>query len=375
MLRSISWLILWFHLLLSHAKPLDSTQQKILELDTNIHGLKQSVQQVQQQSSDWSRALATTDKKIAQAILDHQALQQKVEHLTTSLQLNQKELKRLQAELLQHQAKLNQHLQWMLWMGPNQPVRGWMMAQDLPTRDRWLILYAYVVKARHQLIQELREKKSLLMHAQQKKLNDQQEKNHLLMILQKNQIQLEQQKNQQQEIMKHLNATVEAKQQEIMHVEKNKASLESLFKKLIAQKQNQMHDAKKLIDGSSSSKQGSKTSILIQRYHRIEAMKHGLFYVSQEGQPVKAVRSGQVVFSDWLKGYGLLLILDHGQGWMSLYASNQVLYKHRGDRVAAGKIIGAAGHTGGQRLDCVYFEVRKTGQVVSAQRWLVAQKG
>lgn len=99
-------------------------------------------------------------------------------------------------------------------------------------------------------------------------------------------------------------------------------------------------------------------------------LHHGVTFFAGEGSDVKAVYPGKVVFSDWLKGYGLLIIVDHGQGYMTLYAHNRSLLKQKNDRVSQGEIIAKVGHTGGIAQNALYFEVRQRGQALSPLQWL-----
>ena len=87
----------------------------------------------------------------------------------------------------------------------------------------------------------------------------------------------------------------------------------------------------------------------------------GVWIAAQEGQPVRAVSSGRVAFADWLRGFGLLLIIDHGHGYMSLYGHSQSLYKETGEWVEAGEIIASVGNSGGQTVSGLYFEIREGG--------------
>jgi len=84
---------------------------------------------------------------------------------------------------------------------------------------------------------------------------------------------------------------------------------------------------------------------------------------------VRAVARGRVAFADWLRGFGLLIIIDHGGGYMSLYGHNQSLYKDSGETVAAGDTIAGAGASGGQAQNGVYFEIRQKGQPVDPLAW------
>lgn len=90
---------------------------------------------------------------------------------------------------------------------------------------------------------------------------------------------------------------------------------------------------------------------------------------ASSGQGVHSVSHGRVAFADWLRGYGLLIIIDHGDGYMSLYGHNQSLYKETGDWVETGEIIATVGDSGGQENSGLYFEIRKDGQPTDPVRW------
>lgn len=96
----------------------------------------------------------------------------------------------------------------------------------------------------------------------------------------------------------------------------------------------------------------------------------GLLIAGTAGAEVRAVAPGRVAFSDWLKGYGLLTIVDHGDGWMSLYAFNDALLKDVGDWVRAGDPLATVGSSGGQGRPALYFELRRNGQPQDPKPWL-----
>lgn len=99
---------------------------------------------------------------------------------------------------------------------------------------------------------------------------------------------------------------------------------------------------------------------------------HGLLIAGSAGEEVHAVADGRVAFADWLKGYGLLLIVDHGHGVMSLYANNDALLKNNGDVVRAGEAVATVGSSGGQGRNALYFEIRQNGKAVDPRSWLRA---
>ncbi|MBD1558458.1 peptidoglycan DD-metalloendopeptidase family protein [Vibrio sp. S9_S30] len=96
----------------------------------------------------------------------------------------------------------------------------------------------------------------------------------------------------------------------------------------------------------------------------------GMVISAKHQQPVKAVYSGTVVFAEYLRGYGLLVLVDHGKGDMTLYGFNQTLMKKEGDKVQAGEIIALAGDTGGQDRTSLYFEIRRNSKAQNPTSWL-----
>jgi murein hydrolase activator len=98
----------------------------------------------------------------------------------------------------------------------------------------------------------------------------------------------------------------------------------------------------------------------------------GVLIDAERGAQVRAVYQGRIIFADWLPGLGLLTIVDHGDGYLSLYGHNERLYKAAGERVAAGEAIAAAGDSGGSPRPALYFEIRKAGHPVDPLPWFKA---
>ncbi|WP_372777283.1 murein hydrolase activator EnvC [Litorivivens sp.] len=96
---------------------------------------------------------------------------------------------------------------------------------------------------------------------------------------------------------------------------------------------------------------------------------NGVVIASAKGSPVKAIHHGRVVFSDWLRGAGLLIIVDHGGGYMSLYGHNESLLFDTGDWVKAGDTIATVGNSGGRSETALYFEIRKNGRPTNPSAW------
>lgn len=103
---------------------------------------------------------------------------------------------------------------------------------------------------------------------------------------------------------------------------------------------------------------------------RGEASWKGVFIRATEGADVRAVAGGRVVFANWMRGFGNLIIVDHGSQYLSIYGNNQSLLKHAGDAVKAGDTIASAGSTGGNEESGLYFELRHLGQAFDPASWI-----
>ena len=95
----------------------------------------------------------------------------------------------------------------------------------------------------------------------------------------------------------------------------------------------------------------------------------GVLIAAPAGTEVRTVRAGEVVYADWLPGLGLLMVLDHGAGYLSLYGHNQDLSRQVGERVAVGDLLAHVGDTGGQASPALYYEVRRNGKPMNPRQW------
>jgi septal ring factor EnvC (AmiA/AmiB activator) len=95
----------------------------------------------------------------------------------------------------------------------------------------------------------------------------------------------------------------------------------------------------------------------------------GLFIKAKEGSNVKSVAAGQVVFSDWLRGFGNIIIIDHGKSYMSLYGNNDSLLKQKGEYIKGGEIIALSGNSGGNKYNGLYYELRHNGKPFNPLKW------
>jgi len=174
--------------------------------------------------------------------------------------------------------------------------------------------------------------------------------------------------------LSQLNKEIKATGGEIKKLSQSRQELEALLASI-----NQRIEAlPSAVDAASfASRRGKMTlpvaGTIVNRYgsqrSNAKLKWNGVFIAADQGQPVEAIHYGRVVFSDWLRGFGLMIIISHGEGYMSLYGHNQVLYKETGDWVSAGDNIAAVGDSGGQSQTGLYFEIRQSGKPTNPQQW------
>ena len=102
---------------------------------------------------------------------------------------------------------------------------------------------------------------------------------------------------------------------------------------------------------------------------------NGVVLAAPRGREVRAVDHGRIAFADWLAGMGLLVIIDHGEGYMTLYGYNETILKNAGDWVAPGDVIATVGDSGGQQQSSVYFEIRRGAKPVNPRQWVTKRPG
>src|SRR5690606_38154206 len=96
----------------------------------------------------------------------------------------------------------------------------------------------------------------------------------------------------------------------------------------------------------------------------------GVLINGESGQPITAIAAGRVIYADWMRGFGLLLVLDHGNGFMSLYGHTQTILPQVGQVVSRGQTVALMGQSGGRSEPALYFELRVKGEAVNPTQWM-----
>lgn len=343
--------------------PVVQTQNKLKQLDAQINNLRQNLATAHDKKSVLNQELSGTEKQIGEGIHKLRTIQREIsikEHKIAELHVKAESLN---AQLATQQQLLANHVRARYQMGEYQPLK-WILIQDDPYKiNRILTYYQYIIKSRQDLIKQIDETRNNLSENKNKLHNELSENQQLQSQLSQHQQQLEQNKQYHTTLINSLDNEIQNKQHDLQEFQKDKANLSRLLKSLA--QQSVVQSSKPFIQ------MRKKLPLPVHIEHRtLSKMNQGVTFFAEEGSVVTAVYPGKVVFSDWLKGYGLLLIIDHGQGFMTLYAHNQSLFKHKGQAVRQNEQIASVGHSGGIKQNGLYFEIRLKGKAVPPLDWL-----
>jgi septal ring factor EnvC (AmiA/AmiB activator) len=363
---------------MSFAQPLADNDNTKIQTNEALSKVKQQISQQQKSIKKASNKRARLEKqlknddisiaKIAKAIITTQGASQESQKKLKQLAQDKKELtnKKRQQETI-----LAQQLRAAYSSGHHDYIKL-LLNQENPTSvQRTVTYYKYLNDARIKEIDQFKIVLSDLLAITTKH----QEQALLLQELKQQQAQqkvaFEQSKKERKVTIKALNKELLSSKQllaKLVDEEENLViSLERIAK--LSQQNAELAGLKKLKRKLSWPIKGKIT-------HRFGSRKQGhlkwkgVLLTASIGKQVKAIHNGTVLFSDWLKGYGLVTVLDHGDGYMSLYGHNQALLKPVGARVETGEPIALVGQSGGQSQSGLYFEIRHDGQAVNPKYWI-----
>ncbi len=261
-------------------------------------------------------------------------------------------------------------------LGRQEPLKLLLNQEDPARLDRALAYYGYLNRARVARIAAVQAQVRTLKALEAQIM---QENAHLQELRAQQVVETEslrKTRRERQALLATVNAEIQDKGAQISRMEQDERSLQNLLKKL----QQALADFPDTAAANTLPFARLKGMLSLPVRGRVvtrfgasrgEGMPpaHGLLIEAPEGSAVRAVAHGRVAFADWLRGFGLLIIIDHGGGYMSLYGHNQSLYKDTGETVEAGETIASVGASGGQAQNGVYFEIRQKGQPVDPLAW------
>ena len=339
------------------------TKMQLKALENNMTVLEQTLYVVHNKREALNQELARTEKEISGTVRQLAIIKHNVNEKKQQIQVLKQLIDTLTQQLTTQRELLAKHIRARYKIGEYQPMK-WLLNQENPYAiTRLLTYYQYVVKTRQHTIHQVIETQGSLTQNQEK-LNQETVKQHLLENqVKQHQVELNQNRRYHAALLLSLDKDIQNKQQTMADYHHNKNNLSHLIQSLAQQGLSTRHYPLTLIRHHLPKPVNTSRG-------QIGKLNQGIVFFAEEGVPVSAVYPGKVVFSGWLKGYGLLLIIDHGAGYMTLYAHNQALFKLKGTFVDQGEKIATVGHSGGLKKNGLYFEVRHGGKAIPPLAWL-----
>lgn len=378
-----------------YANP-QANKENLKQLQNRIKALQQDLASKETSKTEAADALRDSERAISETNRILATLAQQQIDANSSLDQLLDQSKQIQNQIKVQQEQLGKMLYYQYLKGQQDYMQLLLRQQDPNQIARNLHYYGYLKRARSENIDTLR--------TQLERLDILADESHLkreeIVKIQTEQTnrkhQLEQEKSKREKILANLSEEITQQQQEISKLKSDEQRLSNLVKeinRLLTQKKSPPPSAHKSSPSSlhnrllpDSSVKGSSFASLRgqlrlpvrgELVNRFDSPRQeggikwkGLFIRSQNGNEVKAIANGQVVFADWLRGFGNLMILDHGNNYMSLYGYNETIYKRVGDRVRSGDTIATVGNSGGNRESGLYFELRHQGKPFDPLTWV-----
>ncbi len=342
---------------------LDDIQQAIAKQESNIFDTNKQRSALELQLKSDDLAIANVAKKINQ-------IDKKLAETQKAILTLQSEKNRLTQAKNHQEQLLAKQLRSAYTTGQHDYLKLLLNQDKTDKIQRTLSYYQYLNQARIKEITDFNQTIAQLLEV----TTEHQAKVEDLDTLKNQQIlqraSLDSNKKQRSETLKILSKQLLSSQQQLNKLKAEENNLNQALNKLAA-----IIKAEIDLTGLSKLKNRLSWPVKGKMLHRYGSKKQG--YLTWKGvlisapisRQVNTIHNGTILFSDWLKGYGLLTVIDHGNGYMSLYAHNQTLLKSVGDRVETGEPIALVGQSGGQESSGLYFEIRHQGKALNPKLW------
>lgn len=387
------------------AKKVEQSKEALSDVQQRLEALKKELDNSQEAHKDAADALKESERAISEA-------NKKLYQITQQQQQNKKTLSQLEAQslsvngtLAEQQKLLSNQLYEQYIHGRQSYVQMILQSENPSEIARDVHYFSYVAKARAELINKMQGNLDRI-----NKLNEETAKAlKQVADLKQKQIDerkvLENQKQAKSKVVKSLSQQIASQRGEIKKLARDEKRLSQLVERLAriipakpkrkvakntnsdktepAQKRNEVvanNDSVPTYEANGASFATLKGKLRLpvrgEVTNRFGASREdsgiswkGLFIRASEGAEVKSVAGGQVVFADWLRGFGNLIIVDHGDGYMSLYSNNQAVLKQVGDNVKTGDVLASVGNSGGNETNGLYYELRRQSRPFDPLSW------
>jgi len=362
--------------------------QEINALETEQQPLETETEQLRQRQDNIEKMLAEVEKRYGKTAAELHSLQIKIEQKRRNLDTIQDTIQTNEKQLDREKKELAIQIKAAYKMGQQEQLKLIFNQQDPALSNRMLMYYHRINRARLNKISQIEEAVAKLDQLNNQNQAETAELETILKQKQSQQSALNSAKKQRNELLANL-ATFSVEEQ-LTYLQESEKTLQNLITQLSSATtipkntdNIEVTDERPLSTENNLSDQTIDfiklkgqlpwpvKGKLLHKFgsRRLETVWDGVLIEAPEGQEIHAIANGKVIFAEWLTSYGYLLIIEHGGGFMSLYAFNQSLYKHKNDTIKVGDVIASVGQSGGRNQPGLYFGIRKQGIPIDPQQW------
>ena len=355
------------------ADEIDDKTKDLTGLKAKINKTAKVIKDLKTQRQSLQAELKSLETKYGKSVSRLARLELQINGLKETLEKNRRQRQIKQQQINSQKQGLANQVKTAYRMGRNERLKLMLNQQNPALSGRVMVYFDYLNKTRLNRIKAVDQDLQVLgdlniQHSKEsalleKKLVARKQSHALLM----------QAKAGRKIVLAKINRQFRSKSQQLSRFKQNEKKLASLILTLQQAREDFPFD-----EGSVKQFSRLKGALpwpvkgeLVKQFgdRRSDSRWNGVLIKAKEGREVRAVTRGQVVFADWLRGYGLLTIIKHDKNYMTLYAFSQSLYKTKGDWVDAGTVISTVGLSGGRSNAGLYFAIRKKGKSVNPVKW------
>ncbi len=367
---------------LAAAAPGQKPEADARKAEAELQAVKSEIERVTREVSaaQVERDRLTRDLKSAELSVGHaretlsELKRQRAEHAARRTALAGEQRER-EAQLEKNRADLAGQIRAAYTIGRQEPLKLLLNQEDPALAGRMFVYYGYFGRARAGQIKLIEDDVQRLAELTAELDAEDAELARLEQQQRAELSQLEHARAQRSQVLAGLEAESHTRAQSLERLRAQQAGLEQLLRELRAAMERFPLETNAAFARLRGKLAWPVNGHLVARFGDARAggvRWDGVLVATERGAPVKAVCEGRVIYADWLPGLGLLAIVDHGDGYLSLYGHNERLYKGAGEHVAAGETLAAAGDSGGSGRPELYFEIRKAGKPVDPRPWFKA---
>jgi septal ring factor EnvC (AmiA/AmiB activator) len=353
----------------------ETKQKELKQLKNRIEKLRNTIEVKESSKSHYSAQLRKIEKQIGQISKGIRDTSDQLRAKEKSLDTLNREKTSLEKAIRGHNRELSRQLHAAYTLGRQEHMKLLFSQQSAANLQRNLTYYQYLNRSRLDLIERNRKDVESLNVNRRHIAEASKELSRLLSEQKQQKTSLTKDRKQRESIVANLEKQLKTQGQTLQQLEANARNLTRLIDSLsdilsdIPVPQTRSKKFAQLRGQLAWPVKGKVDKLFGRPKPPSNLRWQGVVIKAPAGNNVRAVSHGRVAFSDWLRGMGNLIIIDHGDGYLSLYGHNQSLFKTTGEWVEAGDIIASIGNSGGQKNPGLYFEIRKRGKPQNPSRW------